>query len=324
MAELPLVGVVATGGTIANTRGGRVAIEDVIGDVPEVRAHARFEVVATSRVGSSELGIDDWRAIGQAVETLASDEQVVGVVVTHGTYTNEETAYVLHLTLKTAKPVVVVSSQRRHGTLGNDGDRNLVEAVRVACSPAARGHGVVTVLNEEIHSARDVVKTSGRPGGFRSGDLGILGYVDESDVVFYRTPLRRHTTRSEFSVSGLADLARVDVVYTAVGIDGVGVDALVAAARPAGIVVGGFSFDGTPAPAQLEALRRAAEEGVAVVLTNRGLGGRVPRPAEWSKLRGEPFLSGDTLTPQKARVLLALGLTRTRDRNELQRIFDEY
>jgi L-asparaginase len=324
VAELPLVGLVATGGTIANTEGGRVAIDDVLGDVPAVRAHARFEVVATSRVGSSELGIEDWRAIARAADALAADERVTGVVVTHGTYTNEETAYLLHLTLKTEKPVVVVSSQRRHGTIGNDGDRNLVEAVRVATSAAAGGHGVLTVLNEEIHCAREVLKTSGRPGGFRSGDLGILGYVDETDVAFYRTPLRRHTIRSEFAVGDLADLPRVDIVYSAAGGDGADVEALMAGPRPAGIVVGGFSFDGTPPPAQLAALRRAAEGGVAVVLTNRGLGGRVPHPAHWSKLRDEPFCSGDTLTPQKARILLSLALSHTNDRGELQRIFDEY
>jgi L-asparaginase len=296
----------------------------VIGDVPDLHVHARFEVVQTSRVGSSELGIDDWRAIGQAAQALAADERTVGVVLTHGTYTSEETAYLLHLTLKTVKPVVVVASQRRHGTIGNDGDRNLVEAARVASSPAAHGHGVLMVLNEEIHSARDVVKTSGRPGGFRSGDLGILGYVDESDVAFYRTPLRLHTTGSEFGLADIKGLPRVEIVYSAVGFDGAGVEALALTARPEGIVVAGFSFDGTPTPAQFDSLRRAAENGTAIVLTNRGLGGRVPRPAEWSKLRDEPFLSGDTLTPQKARILLALGLTRTQDRRELQRIFDEY
>jgi L-asparaginase len=325
-AELPLVGVVSTGGTIANTVGGRVAIEDVIGDVPQVHEHARFEVVATSRVGSSELGLDDWAEIAHAAQRLADDDRVTGVIVTHGTYTNEETSYLLHLTLKTEKPVVVVSSQRRHGTIGNDGDRNLVEAVRVATSPAARGHGVLVVLNEEIHSARDVLKTSGRPGGFRSGDLGILGYVDEGDVAFYRTPLRRHTTQSELPVEAVAGMPRVDVLYSVVGADAATVAPLVAAARPAGIVVAGFSFDGTPPPAQLEALRSAAEDGVAVVLTNRGLGGRVPRHLPWTKLMQEPFISGDTLAPQKARILLALALTRTQstDLAELQRFFDEY
>jgi L-asparaginase len=319
MPELPLVGVVATGGTIANTVGGRVAIEDVIGDVPAVHDHARFTVTATSRVGSSELGLDDWAAIAKATQTLCDDDRTVGVVVTHGTFTNEETSYLLHLTLQTEKPVVVVSSQRRHGTIGNDGDRNLVEAVRVAAAAQARGHGVVTVLNEEIHCARDVLKTSGRPGGFRSGDLGILGYVDERDVAFYRTPLRRHTRRSEFTVDDVVRFPRIDVVYSAVGMDG-----STAPRGAAGIVVAGFSFDGTPPPGQLDALRRLVEAGTPVVLTNRGLGGRVPHPPEWSKLLHEPFLSGDTLAPQKARILLGLGLTRSRDRAELQRLFDEY
>lgn len=324
MSELPLVGVVATGGTIANTAGGRVRIEDVIGDVPQVHEHATFAVRHTSLVGSSELGLDDWAAIAREAQALADDDRVAGVIVTHGTYTNEETSYLLHLTLKTEKPVVVVSSQRRHGTIGNDGDRNLVEAVRVAASASARGHGVLVVLNEEIHSAREVLKTSGRPGGFRSGDLGILGYVDERDVAFYRTPLRRHTARSEFSVADAERLPRVDVLYSVVGADALTVEPLLAAARPAGIVVAGFSFDGTPPPAQLAALRDAAEAGVPVVLTNRGLGGRVPHALEWTKLAREPFISGDTLAPQKARVLLALALTRTSDRVELQRVFDDY
>lgn len=319
MNGLPLVGVVATGGTIANTTGGRVRIDDVLGDVPETKSLARYDVRHTSLVGSSELGVADWLAIARTVQRLCDEDAVAGIVVTHGTFTNEETAYVLHLTLRTEKPVVVVSSQRRHGTIGNDGDRNLVEAVRVATAPHARAHGVLTVLNEEIHSARDVIKMSGRPGGFRSGDLGLLGYVDERDVAFYRTPLRRHTTHSELAVEDLEQFPRVDIVYSAVGMDGSEVPS-----GAGGVVVAGFSFDGTPPPGQLDALRHAAEGGVAVVLTNRGLGGRVPHPPDWSKLLHEPFLSGDTLTPQKARVLLGLGLARGYNRAELQRLFDEY
>jgi L-asparaginase len=324
-SPLPLVHIVSTGGTIANTASGRIAIEDVIRAVPAVEALGRFSVTETARVGSEFLVPADWLDIARAVAAAAAADEVTGVVVTHGTYTNEETAYFLHLVVPTDKPVVVVSSQRKHGSLGNDGDRNLFDAVRVALSPAARGIGVVTLLNEDIHSARDVVKTSPRPDGFQSRDVGVLGHADTDRVVVYRTPTRRHTVRSEFAIGALAELPRVDVVHAYPGADEHTVTALLDRARPAGIVVAGFAFNGTPAPGgQLDALAAAVQAGIPVVLANRGLGGRVPHPGEQSLVHGLGFVSGDNLAPHKARILLMLGLTRSADPAELQRLFDEY
>jgi L-asparaginase type II len=321
--ELPLVHVVATGGTIANTSGGRLPIEQVMDVVPELGSLARFEVTHTSRVGSAELRPSDWLEIARTAATAAADDRVAAVVVTHGTFTNEETAWFLHLTVRTEKPIVVVSSQRKHDELGNDGNRNLLDAVRLAVSSEARGHGAMTLLNEDVHSARDVVKTSSRPDGFRSRDVGVLGHVDKDRVVFYRKALRRHTAASEFDATALTELPRVDVVYAYPGADELTIDPLVdGGAR--GIVVAGYAFSGMPAVDQLPALDRAVAGGVAVVLANRAIEGRVPDPPEDSRSAGRGFLHGDNLSPHKARILTMLGLAHGLDHSNLQRLFDEY
>lgn len=175
----------------------------------------------------------------------------------------------------------------------------------------------MVLLNEEIHSARDVTKTNQRPSGFVSNGSGILGSVEVDQVSFYRATARRHTAGSEFDVSATETLPRVDVVATYAGADGCAVDAFLEAGAD-GIVVSGFAFSGKPHDLQLPALRRAIAGGVPVVLANRGGNGRVPANSS------EEFVGGDNLTAQKARVLLAVALTSTREPAELQRIFSEY
>jgi L-asparaginase len=324
VTQQPTIHIVATGGTIANTTAGRVGIDDLLGSVPDAARLARFETTEVCRVGSAELRDTDWLEIAHAVDTAARRDDVAGVVVSHGTFTHEETAFFLHLTVKTEKPIVVVSSQRKHGSLGNDGDRNLVDAVRVALAPEARGLGVLSVLNEDVHTARDVVKTSPRPDGFRSRGHGPLGHVDADRVVLYRAPVRRHTFRSEFDIRTVELLPRVDVIHAYPGADESTVEPLLAAANPKGLVVAGYAFSGMPAIDQIDALAAAAETGVAVVCANRGLAGRVPFPEAESRTAGRGFVHGDDLPPHKARILLQLGLTHTSSADGLQRIFNEY
>lgn len=317
------VTVVATGGTIANTLEGRLPVEQVIRDIsarqPDVAAHLSSGIVVRDvlREGAETFTPQEWLVIGQAVQEEVDDAAVQGVVVTHGTYTAEETAYFLHLAVATDKPVVVVCSQRKHGTVGNDGDKNLLDALRVARDPAARGRGVMLLLNEEIHCARDVTKTNQRPGGFRSGSYGLLGSVEADRVSFYRSPERLHTLRSHVARPGMAPLPRTDVVATYAGADGTAVEAFVAAGA-AGLVVNGFSFSGKPHRLQMPALEAAVAAGVCVVLTNRGGDGRIPVEHEHG------FVRGDSLSAQKARVLLALALGSGRRRPDLQKIFDEH
>jgi L-asparaginase len=317
-----VIAIVATGGTIQNTPTGRVPVETVLARVstayPEIAPERlpQVEVVDLLRTGSEFFTAAEWLAISKEVGRQVSRQEVDGVVVTHGTFTAEETAYFLHLTVKTATPIVVVCSQRKHTTIGNDGDRNLLDALRVAGLPQARGRGVLLVMNEEIHCAREVSKSNQRPGGFVSGSSGILGSIESDQVTFYRQPERRHTSATEFDTSGLDSLPRVDIVPAYLDADGTAVRAYVdAGAR--GLVVMGFAFNGEPYHAQVPDLKRAIEAGVAVVLVSRGGAGRIPH-------KDDEFVRGDNLSPQKARVLLSLALTASTDRAELQRMFDKY
>src|SRR5690606_801843 len=153
------------------------------------------------------------------------------------------TAYFLNLTVDTEKPVVVACSQRKHGTLGNDGDHNLVSAVRTAIAPQSRGKGVFVLLNEDIHSARDVMKVSARPDGFKSRDVGPLGHADTDRITFYRIPARRHTAQSEFRIDDLPMLPRVDIVAGYAGADGAAARGCVEAGAR-GLICAGFAFSG--------------------------------------------------------------------------------
>ncbi|MBI2756574.1 MAG: asparaginase [Chloroflexi bacterium] len=324
-STLPRVRIVSTGGTIANTPTGRLTIDQVLSDIArwhptaDPRQIADITVTEVLREGAETFTPAEWVTIARGVTSAIEQLDVDAVIVTHGTFTAEETAYFLHLTVRSPKPVVVVCSQRKHSTIGNDGDKNLLDAIRVAVDPAARGRGVLLLLNEEIHSAREVTKTNQRPSGFVSGLLGLLGSVEADQVSFYRQPTRRHTTSSELTVPADGNLPRVDVVATYAGADGVAVRAFVEAGAK-GIVVNGFSYSGKPHQNQVAALHEAVERGVPVVLVNRGGGGRAPNEPDGQ----DEFVRGDNLSAQKARVLLSLALTRTTNLAELRRIFGEY
>ncbi len=311
------VRIVATGGTIQNTADGLVSIEQVLATVPEIRDAAEIDAVEATRLRSGSMRLAQWFEIGQAVVEAAEDPRIDGIVVTHGTFTVEETAFFLHLTMRTEKPIVFVCAQRMRDARGTDGARNLIDAVRVAAAADARAKGVLVVLHEEVHSAREVVKTNQRPGGFESSDRGLVGHVERDRVSIYQAPTRRHTHCSEFDFRALEALPRVDVLASYVGADDLPARAcLDAGAR--GLVVNGFAFSGRPAADQAAGLERIAADGVPVVLVNRGGGGRIPSDYD------DPFIRGDTLVAQKARILLMLGLTRTAEPAELQRLFDQY
>src|SRR5690606_23213293 len=217
-------------------------------------------------------------------------------------------------------PIVVVGAQRPSSGLGADAGINLVNAVRTAASPAARGMGAVVVLNDEIQSAREVTKTSTlRQQTFRSPDFGILGHADADAVVFYRQPLRRRAPDTEFDVEGLEALPRVDVAYSYAGADGKAIEAFVAAGAR-GIVSAGFA-PGSGTPAETAALEAAVASGVTVVQSTRAGSGRVTQRAN---LTAKGLIAGDNLNPQKARILLMLALSATSDPGEIRRIFAQY
>ena len=314
---MPLVRIISTGGTIANTGHGLIAIDQVLGDIPQAKTMADFEVIEATRVRSGQIRLPQWFDVARAANAAAEDSRVDGIIVTHGTFTTEETAYFLHLCVHTEKPLVIVASQRKHDEVGNDGDRNLLDAIRLALTPEARGKGVLVTLHEEIHSARDVVKTNQRPGGFHSSGRGMLGHIEDDQVSFYASPTRRHTFHSEFDIREIGELPRVDVIAAYVGGDDAAAQACVAAGAW-GLVISGYAYNGRPSADQLVGVEKIAASAIPVVLASRGGQGRIP--VDWN----DPFIQGDNLIPHKARILLMLGLTRTKDPKDLQRIFNEY
>src|SRR5437762_9393301 len=269
--KLPLIKVVATGGTIANTPSGRLHAGEVAEAIPQLKKVARLEVEELMRVGSSAITLEQWLTLARRInEIFAREPQVKGVVVTHGSNTVEETAYFLSLTVKSDKPVVLTAAQRQFTTLSSDSPKNFVQAVRVAVSDEARGKGALVVVNDLIHAARDVTKSiSYRLETYDSRDLGALGFVDEDRVSFYRAPTRRGKA---FDLP--QKLPRVDIIYASADADGALIDAAVAQGKAQGIVIAGFPT-GSGTPAQDEAVKRVVAKGIPVVMTHRGGMGRV-------------------------------------------------
>ena len=316
-AQLPLVKVVSTGGTIANTPSGRLHAGEVAEAIPQLKSVARLEVEEVIRVGSSSITVENWLTLARRInEIFAKEPEVKAIVVTHGSNTVEETGYFLSLTVKGDKPVVLTAAQRQFTTLSSDSPKNFLQAVRVAASDEARGKGALVVTNDVINAAREVTKNiTYRVETYDSKDIGALGFVDEDRVTFYRAPTRQS---GGFDVSKRKALPRVDIIYTYAGADGALIEA--AAQKAEGLVIAGFPT-GSGTPLMDETIRRIAARGIPVVMTNRGGTGRVTdtRGAE-----ARPLIFGDNLTPQKARILLMLALTTTKDPGQLQKIFQTY
>lgn len=325
----PTVALVHTGGTIGSVgtdrldlayyieSGERRSVEELLAGVPELERIADVRPVGYGELSSHALTAADWLALGATVDALLDDPSIDGVVVTHGTNTLEETAYLLWLTTRPGKPVVVCGSMRPWSGLSTDAPLNLLNAVRVAAAPGSAGRGVLVAFDDMVFSPRDVTKSATRSvHAFTSPAMGPLGYCDADGTVDYYH--RAERTGGVFSVAReTSTLPRVDVVLTYVGVDGTFVDAAVSAGAR-GIVSAGTG-SGMPAPAEMKALLAAADAGVVVCQASRVGSGRVSRsPA----LRHNGWVAADNLQPWKARVLLMLALTRTEDSDEIQRLFD--
>jgi L-asparaginase len=334
MSKLPRIGLILTGGTIDSVGADRLDLAwyieankrlgpgELLAQLPELKAIARVQEIPFRRLPSQALTDVDWLDLLRKIHSIFDKNEADGIVITHGTNTLEETAYFLNLALKTEKPVVLVGSMRPSSAISADGYLNVVNAVRVAGDPASHGRGCLVVLNDTIYSARDVTKNATyRLEAFQSRDLGPLGFADaDGKVVYYHAPGRRHTVNTEFDLSAMKSLPRVDVVLSYVGADGKMIEAAVKAGAKG--IVSAATGAGRPTPREDEAFDRAyAESKVLMCLCSRVASGRVVRSPGLAK-RG--FVAGDNLQPWKARVLLSLALTKTKDANEIQRMFDTY
>lgn len=323
---LPKVFLFATGGTISNKVGGRLTVEELIASIPNLTNRVRAEGEQFANTSSSAMTLDQWLELSRRINArFRADKELAGVVVTSGTDTLEELAYFLHLTVRDERPVVVVGSMRNPSTLGYEGAANLEDAFRAAGDPQSRGMGTVVVLNDEINSAREVTKTDAFSlDTFKTRAFGILGMVDPNGVAYYRKPTRRHSAQSEFDVDAIKELPRVDVVTTYQGATGDVIKALVDLGAK-GLVLA-TAGAGALAGTQGEGTRYAAEKQVWVVTTTRaGTGRLAPAGPNVDPARLPAYrVSGDNLTPIKARILLMLALTTTNSPAEMSRIFREY
>jgi L-asparaginase len=329
--NLPNIVVCATGGTIAGAgasstgsayTSGQVKIEAMIDAVPNIRKLANLKGEQTANVGSQDMSVSVWLTLANRINELLASKDVDGIVVTHGTDTQEETAYFLNLVVKSDKPVVLTGSMRPSTALSAEGPLNLYNAVAVAANPKAKGYGVMVVMNDEIHSAHNVKKMITTPvQTFQSPEEGMLGTVSFGDVQFFHKPHGLHTTSSKFSITGVKELPRVDIVYACADMSTDLMDIMVKAGAK-GIVIAGVG-DGNMNAGTLEAIKKITKAGVPVVRASRVPVGTVLLKGE---VNDEEYgsVSSMELNPQKARVLLMLALLNKPSRADLQKMFLEY
>lgn len=321
--------VLATGGTIDSVgasrldlahyteTGSRLPDGALFASLPELAGIASVEEIPYRRVPSYALRATDWAALARSAQGLL-DGGYDGVVIAHGTNTLEETAFALHLTVRSERPVVLVGAMRPASALGSDGALNLLRAVQVAASPEVSGLGVLVVLDDTVHAARDATKTATfRLDAFKSPSAGPLGYADaDGRVVIYHRP-RLPDPAVSFEAADLARLPRVDIVVSHIGADGALIDAAMAAGA-SGIVSAGTGA-GRCTPEEDAALDRAISRGVVVCQGSRVGSGRVARSP---RMRRRGLVSAEDLVAWKARILLALALTRSDDPEVIQDMFD--
>jgi len=331
-ASMKKIKVIEMGGTISAQGTDRLDLKDYTSgkftgvhfseEIPELNKVANVSFESFLRVSSTEVNATHWIQLRNKVTNFLLDEDFDGIVITHGTNTLEETAYFLHLTVPSEKPIVCVGAQRPFTSLSSDAHLNLLQAIRVAASDEAYNKGVLVVLNDEISSAREVTKTNTyRLEAFQSGQFGYLGFVDpDKNVHFYRQPTRKHTTSSEFSSLEISDLPNVEIAYSYAGATGHLIQHITKSGTYQGIVAAGTGA-GLVSPSEIEALQEATKKGLFVVRSSRVGNGRVV-PIE--PYKQYPFISGDNLIPQKARILLMLSLVKYHTIQEIQTIFDKY
>lgn len=311
--------VLGTGGTIAGRAtqandnvgyvAGQVAVSDLVAMVP-VLAGCPLDVEQVAQINSKDMTLGVWQALAGRVAEHLDRPEVAGIVITHGTDTIEETAFLLQTLLRPSKPVVLTCAMRPATALAPDGPQNLNDAVAVALHPQARG--VVVVCAGNIHGAWDVAKVHPyRLNPFDSGDAGVLGCVEEAQLRMFRpwpdaVPQGTHASAGLQHLLDAAALPRVELVFSHAGSDGELVRALLRspienAAPLRGIVVAGTG-NGTVHHDLQAALQVAQANGVQVVVASRCAHGRVVPHV------GQPFPDSAGLSPVKARLALALQL----------------
>ena len=330
-AKKPNIVILATGGTIAGAAAtgtqagytsGAVTIDAMIAAVPGIKDMANIKGEQVSNVGSQDMSFDIMLTLAKRINELMNKSDVDGIVVTHGTDTMEETAFFLNLVVKGDKPVVMVGSMRPSTAVSADGPLNLYNAIGVAGDPNAKGRGILVVMNDWIHAAHSLTKTSTTAiQTFQSPLRGLVGVASYGKNDFYNTPEWKHTSGSEFNVAEVTKLPRVDIVFACADMSADLIDASVANGAK-GIVIAGVG-NGNMNKASLDAAANAVKKGVVVVRSTRVATGTVGRNVEVNDDE-LGFVASDELNPQKARILLSLALLKQRTNGEIQKLFMTY
>lgn len=322
--------ILATGGTIAGAspdptdvlgyQAGIVPIENIVNDIESLKSIANITTEQLAQVDSADMNHEIWLSLAGRINALVQQPDIDGVVVTHGTDTMEETAYFLNLVVKSQKPVVLVGAMRPSTAISPDGPMNLYNAVILAVSPDAWGKGVLVSLNDTINSSREVTKTNtALQDTFKAPELGYLGYVIDGHPHFYRMPTRKHTHLSEFTIEGITEFPQVEIIYGHVNDNGI-LAKSAADAGAKGLIYAGLGNGNMSQPMQ-DIFRKIQDRGVVVVRSTRAGNGVVTRNGSFAQ---DPFVAADNLSPQKARILLMLALTKTNDPQEIQELFWAY
>jgi len=327
----PNVSILATGGTIAGAgdsaikssySAGAVTVDKLLAAVPSINDLANIKGEQISNIGSQEMTNEVWLKLAKRVNVLLKKDDVDAIIVTHGTDTMEATSYFLNLTVKSDKPIVFVGAMRSGSSMSADGPMNLYNAVSVATNKDTVGKGVVVVMNDEIHSSREVTKTNtASVDTFKSVNTGKIGTVYYGNVHYYMNPVRKHTSASEFDIEKIDSLPRVDILYAHANDSDIFVNAAVKAGAK-GIIHAGMG-NGNLFPSTQEALGKAIKNGVVVARTSRVGSGRTNLGGEVDDKK-YGFIATDNLNAQKARILLMLGLTKTQDKKALQDMYFKY
>ncbi len=326
----PRIRIIATGGTIAGAgvsatssayTAGQVGIQTLIDAVPQIKDLAEISGEQLVNIGSQDMNDEVWLKLAKRINQLLNNEGYDGVLVTHGTDTMDETAYFLSLTVKSDKPVVLVGAMRSSTAISADGPANLYNGVAALCSPKSKGHGVMACMNSYLIDAKSLTKTHTTDLATFKGIYGEIGYVYNGEPYYTFEPTYRHTTKSEFSVDDLTRLPQVGIVYGYANASPVPFKAFVDA-KFDGIVLAGVG-DGNFYKDVFDVAVKAQNSGVQVVRSTR-------LPFGPTCLNGEVddakyhFVASLNLSPQKARILLMLALTKTKDWSSIQRYFQEY
>lgn len=324
--QKPKVAIIFTGGTISMAVDPRIGAaiptlsnEEIMSLVTNIDKYADIESINFSKLPGPH--IDPWTMIElqQLVIKTINRPDITGVIITHGTDTLEETAYLLDLTIQSEKPIVVVGAMRNSSELGYDGPSNLASAVCTAISPQARNKGVLVVMNNEVNAASEVTKTNTLSlDTFKSLEFGALGIVDNDKVIFHRQIVDRQ------HIPATTIVPEVDLIKCASGMDSKLINYCVNTGTK-GLVIEALGRGNVP-PKMIEGIQYAIKNNVAVVMVSRCPTGRVLDSYGYQgggkQLRNLGVILGGDLPGQKARIKLMLALSITNDPNELRKIIE--